>query len=272
VVVAPKNIVWLASYPKSGNTWVRFILANLMAGEVKSGAELQELVPDLHVPGNIKLDRPIVPIKTHLLPENVPIRNRMLGAVLVVRNPIDTMISNYHYLRRDGAEFTKDNFINHYLAHGGFGRWLQMGFGTWEQSVRAWLSLRNSVPMLVLSYEYLLKNPTACAASLNQFLNLGRSPTDIEQAVENSSFARMRQIEESDIREHRAGIFYDPALQKAHDQGHRFMRSGRSGNGEADLSPTQQERATQVFGPAMKDLGYLPTTTPTYEPLYVRNA
>ena len=43
------QIVWIASYPKSGNTWVRTLVASLIYGEIARSADLMQLIPDIHV-------------------------------------------------------------------------------------------------------------------------------------------------------------------------------------------------------------------------------
>ena len=47
-----RDIIWIASYPKSGNTWVRFMLANLIYGSQASAASLAALIPDIHETGS----------------------------------------------------------------------------------------------------------------------------------------------------------------------------------------------------------------------------
>lgn len=42
------RIVWIASYPRSGNTWVRFLIANLLYKRITASSELQSFVPDVH--------------------------------------------------------------------------------------------------------------------------------------------------------------------------------------------------------------------------------
>jgi hypothetical protein len=79
---------------------------------------------------------------------------------------------------------------------------------------------------------------------------------EIERAVAGSSFRRMREIEEADIRERRVGIFYKPYLQGAIDGGSRFMRSGRTGDADTLLSDAQRARFGETFGPLLKALGY----------------
>jgi hypothetical protein len=74
--------------------------------------------------------------------------------------------------------------------------------------------------------------------------------------VASASFERMGEIELADIRSRRVGIFYKPYLQASIDSGLRFMRSGRSGEARAVLTPAQTERFDAAFGRLMRELGY----------------
>ena len=66
----------------------------------------------------------------------------------------------------------------------------------------------------------------------------------------------MREIEETDIRDRRVGIFYKPYLETSIRAGRRFMRSGASGEGVRELSAAQRGRLADVFGPLLQALGY----------------
>jgi hypothetical protein len=80
---------------------------------------------------------------------------------------------------------------------------------------------------------------------------------ELRQAVLNSSFSRMREIERADIREKRVGIFYKPYLQASIDSGSRFMRRGVVGDGSARLTADQRMRLRAQFEPLLRDLGYI---------------
>jgi hypothetical protein len=78
----------------------------------------------------------------------------------------------------------------------------------------------------------------------------------VHEAVLNSSFQRMREVEEADIRERKVGIFYKPYLQPSIDSGLRFMRHGAVGDGANRLTPEQRERLRNAFQPLLSQLGY----------------
>jgi hypothetical protein len=97
--------------------------------------------------------------------------------------------------------------------------------------------------------------PNACRA-IARLLRPDSSEADISQAVQNSSFERMREIERADIRDKRVGIFYKPYLQESIDSGNRFMRRGIVGDGSARLTADQRLRLRAAFAPLLRELGY----------------
>jgi hypothetical protein len=257
------KIVWIASYPKSGNTWIRFLVCNLLFGPVDSAATLSHLIPDLHelkeVPQPVG---PALVLKTHFqFTRRLPLIEHTAGAIYIIRDPADVLVSNYHYARRSGdsgagSAAAFDRYVDGFIETGGDRRWLAAGMGTWESNVRSWLAAARGLPLLRLRYEDLVSNATAAAASLCQFLSLTRTPAEIAAAVEGASFERMRAIEESDIQSQRVGIFYKPYLESSIAAGLRFMRAGRKGVAEQVLSRDQWRRVQAAFGAARREFGY----------------
>lgn len=259
-----KSVVWIASYPKSGNTWLRFLACDLVFGPVDSAAELARLAPDVHeLSGTCEIQSKRVLMKTHFpYSPRLPLAARTAAAIYVVRHPADVMLSNFHYARRRGAAATDDasaleRYLESYIASRGDPRWLELGMGSWEENVRSWVSGERDFPLMRVRYEDLLADAPKLGRSLCEFLGLVRSPEQIERAVAAASFARLREIEEADIREQRVGIFFKPYLRPGIEAGVRFMRAGRSGEGARMLSAQQRERFDAAFGPLQRELGYL---------------
>lgn len=259
--MAPK-VIWIASYPKSGNTWVRFLLCNLLYGRVDSAADLDRLAPDIH---DLRVDLPEwgpLLLKTHFpLTETLPLRQYTAGAIYVVRDPADVMMSGYHYsrgregaLKQDAAAF--DRYLDRFMESGGDPNWQALGMGTWSGHVRSWLAEPRPFPVVQVRYEDLLEDPEAVAARLCQPFRISRSREEIARAVAGSSFERLRQIEESDIAARRQGIFYKPYLESRIGTGARFMRAGVHGQAAGMMSPGQRQRFQAVFGAAREALGY----------------
>jgi hypothetical protein len=257
-----RNIVWIASYPKSGNTWARFLACNLIFGRQESAAALSILAPDVHESGALIASSTAgLLAKTHFaFSSRMPFNNRTAAAVYLVREPADVLISNYHYSRRGGEESDTqkafDDYVETFIRSRGDPRWIEFGMGSWEDNVRSWLDPRHPFPVLRLRYEDLVCDPIRCCESLARLIRPNSSPDEIRQAVSSSSFQRMREVEESDIREKRPGIFYKPYLQQSIDSGLRFMRSGVAGQGVTRLSPEQRARLRTTFQPLLAKLGY----------------
>jgi len=258
-----RGFIWIASYPKSGNTWVRFLVCNLVFGVQDSAAELNRLAPDIHELGAVPAlpEQPVL-MKTHF-PSTAALAlgAETAGAIYVVRNPGDVMLSNYHYSRRRGDETAHEaaafeRYVGQFLAARGDPRWIALHMGTWDDHVRGWLQVRHAFPVLPLRYEDLLADPQRGAAQICSFLGLTRSDEALALAVRGASFQRMREIEEADIRARKVGIFYKPYLQPSIDAGLRFMRAGQSGEGSRALSAPLRARLAGTFGPLMQELGY----------------
>jgi hypothetical protein len=262
--VAARTVVWIASYPKSGNTWLRFLACNLIFGSVDSAATLNRLAPDLHeLRGVLPPPARHTLMKTHFpYSGNLPLAAHTVAAIYIFRDPADVMLSNFHYARRSGAAATGDpdvfdRYVDSYIAARGDPRWLKLGMGSWEDNVRSWIAVKPGFPVLRIRYEDLLANAGPSAAQVAQFLGLTRTADDIARAVSETSFERLRQIEEADIHAQRVGIFYKPYLQEPISAGMRFMRSGQSGEAARALSADQKRRFHAAFGSLRHELGYV---------------
>jgi len=261
MTAAPKNIVWIASYPKSGNTWVRFMACNLLFGRQESAAALASLAPDIHEMSGAA-GAPAGLLKTHFaFSPGLPYAERTAAVIYVVRDPADVLTSNFFYAQRS-AQVSADSpdafsqYFETFIENRGDPRWIGLGMGSWEQNVRSWLKIAHDFPVLPLRYEDLSADPASACRALAKLLRPDSSADEIQQAVLNSSYTRMREIERSDIREKRVGIFYKPYLQTAIDSGARFMRRGVVGDGAARLTADQRVRLHARFEPLLRDLGY----------------
>jgi hypothetical protein len=257
------GIYWLASYPKSGNTWLRFLACNLVFGEVASAAALNQLAPDLHEAGASfePPDQPLL-VKTHYCySPQLRFADRTAAAVYVLRDPADVLVSNFYYSGRSGSPGGDrvelfERYLETFIAARGDPRWVSMGMGTWEENVRSWLGQRERFPVLLIRYEELLSDGARVAGQLCQSLGIRRDAAAVTAALEHSSFGRMRQIEEADIRARRVGIFYKPYLQAPIDAGVRFMRAGTRGGAAQLLSDEQWRRFNAAFGELRREFGY----------------
>ena len=258
------RVLWIASYPKSGNTWLRFLIANLIYGDVDSAATLQRLVPDIHELDTRALQVPATPVlmKTHFLySAQLPLAALTAGAIYILRDPADVMMSNYHYRQRSLAGGKDDEpdfelYVDSFVAALGDPRWRQLGMGSWVDNVRSWLGVRHPFPVLRIRYEDLLTDGHKVAELLCRSRGLAADAGRVARAVAEASFQSMRRIEEADISAQRIGIFYKPYLQASIDAGLRFMRSGRSGEAARRMSFSQWQKFNNAFGSLRQEFGY----------------
>jgi hypothetical protein len=257
-----RDIIWIASYPKSGNTWVRFMLCNLLYGLQDSAATLAALIPDIHEapPGAIAWGGTRL-VKTHFMfSDQHPLAARTAAAIYILRRPEDVLMSNFHYQQRSAGTMsdaaTFERYVDEFILNRGDPRWKQLGMGDWTENVQSWLGVRHPFPVLGIKYEDLANDAGGICRQLAQWLRPGSTRDDIERAVRQSSFDSMRAIEETDIRGRRVGIFYKPYLQEAVDAGRRFMREGSVGEGAARLSEEQRARLAAAFAPIVERVGY----------------
>lgn len=225
--------VFLVSYPRSGNTWVRFMVANLLAGRTANVdfQVLGRLVPDLHkdVTSIPWAPRPRI-IKSHLT-----FRAEYPPVVYLVRDGRDVYVSYFHYRRdRLPESTTLAQFIDGKL-------WPC----SWGDHVGSWLdSAMDSNRLLLIRYEDLLEDPTGGLAQIASFAHLDASIENIQDAVRASEFNRMRQAEEESGRP-----FGEP-------HSGRFVRRGRTTEWKNAFGENERTAFKKKDNIALLRLGY----------------
>jgi aryl sulfotransferase len=248
------QLTWLASYPRSGNTWLRFLLANALFGEVRHSLEVERRIPNLHRRGALAApEGSLLLCKTHsLFSDHHPYCERTHACIYLLRSPKDVLISNYHYLAMAGHIPPDPRaFAEDFIRHQGVPLWRSAGVGSWMEHVRSWL-WSPRVPVLVLRYEQMARSPRETLARAVRFLGVDAGEERIAAAVEASSFDRMRELEE---REKRAG---GPTLFTARAPAGReafsFVRKGESGQSLHALGCDLDEEFDTVFKPFLDEI------------------
>lgn len=260
--------VWLASYPRSGNTWMRFLLTNLLYHSSANSREIEQWIPDIHIRTNPEdIFNPKVQfVKTHMkLTEGIQKIKKFSHFIYLIRNPLDVLVSNLNYLiwndyqRVSTLDLNRisENYINHFIQGQGDLRWKSLGFGTWNEHVASWLGHANRLTGMVIRYEDLLEDPAREMKHLCDFLDITPEPETLKHAIANSSFQKLKEIEQNSYREQTGSCFYSPDRQQAYEAGFSFLNRGKAGLGKALLSLDQQERAKQAFAAYLEYFGYL---------------
>jgi hypothetical protein len=283
-VAEKSGIVWIASFQKSGNTWVRAFLHNLarcQRGETgeqdinemarfstwdldkRRYAEFLGFTPDnaLHR-SEIAATRHAVQqqiadsmeglvfMKTH----NSLVMDRghstinfdvTAGAIYVLRNPLDVAISLSHH-----AGFDIDQAIEMMATEDGETQGKDSAVyevvGSWSQHVGSWTRKPHHA-LHIVRYEDLIENPQKAFAGLADHLLLSPTRRQLARAIEHSSFKRLQaQEKERGFRER------SPTARDG------FFREGRAGQWRDVLTPVQIDRIVRDHGEQMQRFGYLP--------------
>src|SRR5574337_435667 len=145
---------FLVSYPKSGNTWVRFLLANLLyPNETVGFANINRLLPAPGVSSKRflkSLPRPRI-LKSH-----EPFDVRFRKVIYLVRDPRDVAVSEYFFSlkkRYIGQDVSLDQFAKRFIAGE------TASYGSWWEHAASWIGARNGNPrFLLVRYEDLLSD------------------------------------------------------------------------------------------------------------------
>src|SRR6266404_2586306 len=173
---------FIVSYPRSGNTWTRFLVANLVHPEQKvTFANIERLTPDCEAMSSRcvkRVPRPRV-IKSHQYFDP-----RYKRVIYMARDPRDVVVSQYHFHRKRNLiadQFPLSEYVGRFLA----GR--TCFYGSWGKHVASWLATGPGQPrFLLLRYEDMLDNTAREVSKVSSFLGLTASPHLIMQAVERS--------------------------------------------------------------------------------------
>ena len=271
---------WLASYPKSGNTWLRLALSSLARGgappdfaaedrfapiasdrtafdlllDVDSADltddEAEALRPRFHEIDAGRYAEPQLR-KVHDAWTRTPAGEPLfppaltLGAVYLVRDPRDVAVSLAHHLGIDlDRTIAFMGRADAALAMGGRGGvpQLRQRLLTWSAHVRSWLDA--PAPPLLLRYEDMLADPAATLARAARHLGRAAAPEAVARAAAATRFEALRAAEA------RHGFAERPKTAG------RFFRRGIAGGWRDTLTPAQAARIEADHGGVMADLGY----------------
>ena len=242
---------FLVSYPRSGNTWTRFLIANLLFAESNvSFLNVDYLIPD---PFNInrralaKIPRPRL-IKSHEYFDP-----RYKKVIYIVRDPRDVAISYYYFYLKQGFiqdGYPLDKFIRHFVEGA-----VDPEFASWGENVMSWIATRSGQQgFLLLRYEDLKGNTVKELAKIGAFLEVQTDSENLERAVRLSSAEQMREMEK---REENQWI---GTRTKRKDI--RFVRTAAAGSWKSLLSRDDVAKMENAWAPIMAALGYELTTEP----------
>ena len=236
--------VFILSFPKSGNTWARFLIANLIYPETPADfSNINRLTPDPEAMSKrelAKMPRPRI-IKSHQYFDP-----RYPRVIYIVCDPRDVLLSTYHFQRKCRViedQFPLEKYATQFIA----GK--TSPYGSWGDNVASWLVTRQNRPgFLLLRYEDMLED---AARELNKVVAFLQIPPDAERianAVRRSVADEMRKLERS-----QAHLW---SSTKSTRQDLPFVRAAKAGGWRTELPEEAVSQLEGAWGHLMTHLGY----------------
>jgi glycosyltransferase involved in cell wall biosynthesis len=221
-------MIWLASFPRSGNTFFRNVLYNVYGLESST----------FHIDDNRPLDKdyasyPIV--KTHLLPDQLVPENKDIPAVYIVRDGRDALVSLAHH-RKDivepGTDF-ENNLLEAIVAKEG------SHFGGWATNVESWSDRAN----VVIRFEDLIVDPIKEAEKLRSIIDLPQPDASKLPSFEDLKYGQPK---------------YGGGGQDAFDKevNKKNFRRGKTGAYREEMSEEIERLFWRHHGASMSKFGY----------------
>jgi hypothetical protein len=274
------GIVWLASYPKSGNTWLRVFLANYqrLDGRPADINELDAIASDRRIfdevagveasdltPEEIDSLRPAVYrilaeesretlfLKIHdaysLTPDGLALiaADATRGVLYVIRNPLDVAVSSapHHGVSVDTAiGWMAQEGRTLAPAGRGLSTQLQQRLLSWSGHVLSWVD-QSALPVHVIRYEDMHRRQAETFAAAVRVAGLPDDPQRLARALQHSAFATLQ------LQEQTRGFRERPPGAEA------FFRKGQIGSWREVLNADQVGRLVGDHGAVMRRFGYL---------------
>lgn len=276
------GIVWLASYPKSGNTWFRIFLEALIlqkdnpidinnlqhsknANSRYTFEEISGVCSSELTNYEIDILRPIVYaymakeskslsfLKVHdawrknVIGQSLFPREATNGVLYIIRNPLDVAVSLSYHASQSTAEMIDglNNINNTYSFNPEkyFTQFQQVIYD-WSGHVKSWVDL-SGLPVHVIRYEDMLDDEIRSFSDAVHFLGLSCSEEEIINAIKRSTFTTLKEQEKA------RGFKEKPIEMKS------FFRTGKHNNWSEYLSNIEVSRIVNKHAEVMKRFGYL---------------
>lgn len=279
-------IIWIASYPKSGNTWVRSIISSLIYSndgnfdfdllkkiqQFPNKKYFENFTNDFHNINEIKkywiesqnflnLDKEVKFFKTHHI--NCKIgehaftnKNNTLGTIYVVRDPRNLINSftNHYSIDKNTAK----NFItSRQSVTGALGEMKKDNniftiLGSWNDHLKSWTKMNQN--LLLIKYEDLIKNPlneiNKITKYLGNLIDFSYNEEKINNIINSTSFEVMKKKETEEG-------FHESVMDNTNENKVNFFNLGKENKWEKYLNSEDQEFIKDKLGLEMKELGYI---------------
>lgn len=274
-------IIWLASYPKSGNTWVRLFLQKYFGVNYNYYLDKSFPIPEQltqlgidyrkfdEIAKNWEIHQKFINqnnqtnyLKTHSAfhtYENYNFTNKLntLGVIYIVRDPRDIIMSYAHHMRRSIKEtlsrMLRNDSFELSVYKGPYKKSDKEKFkktlmGSWSTHYNSWKSYEQECEILTVKYENLINNTKNEFLKILNYLkridNVEINQLKLDKAVKGTSFKKLSEKETQEG--------FDEAI-----PGIKFFRKGLVGDWKKNLDNETRRTLEKKFKNEMKELGYL---------------
>ena len=282
--------IWLASYPKSGNTLVRSLIASYFFSN--DGVYNFSLIKNIKQFPNIKLfedlgidiknEREVISnyirvqqsfnkkkstqfLKTHSYLFNIENNaftdlNNSLGVIYIVRDPrnVVTSFANHNSISvNESSELLINSWFNKGILNSfSNAERTNVYRGTWASNYKSWKSFKSQGRYLLIKYEDLIINKEEVLLKMLRFIyklnkkNFEVNKVKLKNAIVSTSFERMKALEKDDK-------FFESIINKKTGKKVPFFNLGIKNDWKKMLDPKIKEKIENAFKEEMKELGYL---------------
>jgi hypothetical protein len=243
--------IYLVSYPKSGNTWTRFLLANLVYPEKNPDfSNINALLPDIEEMSKRDLERAQRP---RILKSHQYFDPRYPKVIYVVRDPRDVVLSEYHFdIKRRAIpdDFPRQEFVSRFVRGE-----VNHANGTWAENVATWFYTRRGDPrFLLVRYEDLQTQAIVEMGKIARFVGISADQERLAFAVKQSAADRMRELEK------KQSLLWSSTRTTRQDK--PFVRSAKAGGWKSELPEEGIAEIESAWGGLMREIGYELAATP----------
>lgn len=235
-----RNDVMVASYPRSGNTWLRFLLTRILTGKSAGFDNVNSVIAEI---GIHKDALPLLPGTGRLIKTHELYRPTYKRAIYLIRDVRDVLLSQYSRENELGlvwwANF--DGYIKAFLEG------TINGFGPWQEHIPQWLDspLAKRGDLLAVKFADMRRNTQETLERVVDFLGFEVQPEVIAEAIADNTVEKMRAREER-----------SQTLHKSTREEGRFVRKGAVMGWREKLTEPQLELIEQYAGETMARMGF----------------
>ena len=281
-------IFWIASYPKSGNTWLRALLSSYFYSE--EGIFNQDLLKNIDqfpekrhfsdfnydpkivtdtskfwikAQEKINLNNELNFLKTHNIlgsinNSNFTNKKNTIGAIYIVRDPrnVLTSLQNHYELSKDEAlkfMLSEKKYIHDYHTKNDFSDF--QFISSWEKNYQSWIN-QKILPVKLIRYEDLNVNTLDVLKEIIEFIqNTIQEKKDFnflkaQNAVKSTNFENMKNMEK------KSG-FLESILSKNDTKKIPFFHLGPKNDWKSIFDKSYQKKLNSIFKNNLKELNYL---------------